>query len=942
MQGFGLPVALVVDPNTVEHAARDGVHLPAAQRGLQAGFDRGQVELPARKLAIVGQGPKLLGGLPAPLERFAQPGFRVVELHEQVVEPLIEAAGDDFLADGFDVAGSRRSGFDFARKPVALLAEDGGPRGLHGQFTQLLFLLNARFEQQGAAFVLQPAHGLDVLLIPAAELPSFAAKLPVAVYTVALPAEGCVELSQQGDRLRVGRADVRLGSQVANAAGDVLQLAAPLAQLLPPSLQLAEQLGVLLALGHHAADLLRAELRRQAQFGQRLAPAPAGRGQVAFRLGHPAPGLLDPLPRAVALAAHRHQFFEGRQFVLGRLQPGRDGPAALRKLRVERVALLLGLLDLGLDHHHLPLARFELAGVRPLQKHFAEPGRTGPEQAQHGHGPAERAGDRRRHEQPGHHEHDPQRKAAAERGNDPNRQELTLEMVAALLFEIGLVAGQFVEPVVDQQPASQLRDSGACLVNHPGQFVFVAAGEGRLHFPPQRFGLFLGLGKLLPGLLNSLAGCANRRRGRAQPLDRLVRQAQRGVGREVLREPDRFALAPQRALQAGDLRLKIGNVLLQRFDPRTLLDHRLDARRLAPQPAMDSQRLDFVLHVPPPRGQLVDALLVLRQARGDGVEPFDRALRQPGRRRQHGKLFLEFLALLPPLAERRGQLDHPGVLLDGRLLLFQARHLVVELLTFGGQSHVAAHSGGKLFDFAAQAGTLLEKLSDFARAAVAGKQPIARRLQLANHSDERNAVESRGEAVQQFGRLRIAQRAQLLHLAQADGEHVVEHGLVDVAQHEPQHGLALPSAVGGGHHDLLAKRSLGARLPMPLEHELSVRADQLGRSAGPAAAQRGQIPHLPGAEPIKQPADERQQRRLPRLVRAVQHAEAVGQPLDAQAGPYAVTVDRKPVDLHDWDSSPVRRSTPSRAASCSTRLRAGFSVSANPGPSASANSPSGR
>ena len=110
---------------------------------------------------------------------------------------------------------------------------------------------------------------------------------------------------------------------------------------------------------------------------KRLAPAAPGRRAVSAR---PASARCWPrlglLPGRRAPGVQRHQFLQGGQLLLGRRQPAGDRPAAARKLPVERVALLLGLLDLQLEHAELLLAGVELPGVGPLEHHLAQ--RRGP------------------------------------------------------------------------------------------------------------------------------------------------------------------------------------------------------------------------------------------------------------------------------------------------------------------------------------------------------------------------------------------------------------------------------------------------------------------------------------------------------------------------------------------------------------------------------------
>ena len=163
---------------------------------------------------------------------------------------------------------------------------------------------------------------------------------------------------------------------------------------------------------------------------------------------------------------------------------------------------------------------------------------------------------------------------------------------------------------------------------------------------------------------------------------------------------------------------------------------------------------------------------------------------------------------------------------------------------------VAAVDRPELLDLGAELFPFGQQLDHLARLAGGVEDAVPRVLQLPQHFDQRHAVQSGREAVEQLGGLGVAQRGQLLNLAQPDGEHVVEHRLVDVRQQHLDEVLALAGAVGSGERDLLAGRAVGQRVVVAADLEAAVRAGQVdalrpaarrGPAAGSAAA-RGEKP----------------------------------------------------------------------------------------------------
>ena len=71
------------------------------------------------------------------------------------------------------------------------------------------------------------------------------------------------------------------------------------------------------------------------------------------------------------------------------------------------------------------------------------------------------------------------------------------------------------------------------------------------------------------------------------------------------------------------------------------------------------------------------------------------------------------------------------------------------------------------------------------------KQPRARAGEHANHVVKRNSIQARGQAIEPLRRSRVAQRAQLLNLADADSEDVVVGRFINVLQRLAKKPVAL-------------------------------------------------------------------------------------------------------------------------------------------------------
>ena len=90
----------------------------------------------------------------------------------------------------------------------------------------------------------------------------------------------------------------------------------------------------------------------------------------------------------------------------------------------------------------------------------------------------------------------------------------------------------------------------------------------------------------------------------------------------------------------------------------------------------------------------------------------------------------------------------------------------------------------ELFDLLAQLVAAGQRAAGICEAAFSsvGQQALAGRFDLANHIDQRDAVEAAGQAVEIVGGGRVVERAELLNFLEADGEDVVVGRLIDAGE----------------------------------------------------------------------------------------------------------------------------------------------------------------
>ena len=113
----------------------------------------------------------------------------------------------------------------------------------------------------------------------------------------------------------------------------------------------------------------------------------------------------------------------------------------------------------------------------------------------------------------------------------------------------------------------------------------------------------------------------------------------------------------------------------------------------------------------------------------------------------------------------------------------------------------AAAFGDELFEFAAELLLSGEQRAKFRLFFPRVEQAQPRAFEHVDHIVERDAIQARSEPVEPLGGGRVAQRVELLHLAQADGENVDVRRLVDVFERFAQQAVALLFAVGRDDRD---------------------------------------------------------------------------------------------------------------------------------------------
>ena len=178
------------------------------------------------------------------------------------------------------------------------------------------------------------------------------------------------------------------------------------------------------------------------------------------------------------------------------------------------------------------------------------------------------------------------------------------------------------------------------------------------------------------------------------------------------------------------------------------------------------------------------------------------------------------------------------------------------------------------------------------------QQAAAVSLQLPHHLDQRHAIDTTRQVVEQLRRVCVIQRRQFLKFANSDGEDVVEDRFVHAREQHVEQVLPLPAAVGGQHDDP-PQRAFAAVRHAALDDKLAAVVLHAEQAARFAAVDRGQVQFAAfRREPIQHGAEELHQRRLAGFVLAEEQRHAVGELVDRQLIPHAEAIDSNIGDLH--------------------------------------------
>ena len=170
------------------------------------------------------------------------------------------------------------------------------------------------------------------------------------------------------------------------------------------------------------------------------------------------------------------------------------------------------------------------------------------------------------------------------------------------------------------------------------------------------------------------------------------------------------------------------------------------------------------------------------------------------------------------------------------------------------------------------------------------QQPQPRAVQHVDHVVQRDAIQAGREPVEPLGGGRVAERVELLHFAQADGEDVDVRRLVDVLERFAQQPVALLFAVGGDDRDFadVGRSAVG----VAADRERAVVGFDFQPTAGSAADDGRQVPFAARRRyAVQHRPHELHQRRFAGFVRPVEDRQLGRQPAQREIVPHAEAVD---------------------------------------------------
>ena len=235
------------------------------------------------------------------------------------------------------------------------------------------------------------------------------------------------------------------------------------------------QLAHLLTAAGQLPDLLRRVTHRPARGLQGLLPAALAllHGGVGFV--HPLLGDDGILLNGPSLGLHRKQFFQQGEVGFHLFQPRAERPAPFGQNLVELPAFVFALLELRLEQAKLLFAGFELLLGRVLHHELDQHRSDDSADSQHGQGPAER-------QQPaGQDQRNAQHKHCAQSPHRPDGQQLPIQQLRAMRFQVGLVSGHLFQPRIELDPPPQQRDLLSRALHGRHQVAVFVLHQDRLH-----------------------------------------------------------------------------------------------------------------------------------------------------------------------------------------------------------------------------------------------------------------------------------------------------------------------------------------------------------------------------------------------------------------------------------------------------------------------------
>ncbi len=348
------------------------------------------------------------------------------------------------------------------------------------------------------------------------------------------------------------------------------------------------------------------------------------------------------------------------------------------------------------------------------------------------------------------------------------------------------------------------------------------------------------------------------------------------------------------------------------LEPILLFEERFEAFAAADELIVDAEAFGFVAELVALAALDIALAFVLFDAFCEVVERFERTFVEWAEIYEAFELVVDFAALDPEGfdADRDFEAARAGGDAFGFGLF--GVDFFGELAEFHRGLGPAATFGDEFLEFALECFAVGDERADFGFFFAVVEQAKARAFEHVDHIVERDAVQARGEAVHPLGGGGVAERAELLHFAEADGEDVEVGCFVDVFETFAQQAIALLFAVAGDDRDFA---DVGwAAIGVAADGEWAVVGIDLEPAAGAAAGDGRQIFFAArGGHAVQDRAHELHERRFAGFVRAVEDGELGRQAAKGEVVPHAEAVDFEVGDFHGRESR-VESREPERIA----------------------------